>query len=338
MRRATLLATLLALACAAAASAQAVGTLAYVTGSYSGKPVLWAANLDGSGRHLLARGGQWPQVSPDGTRVAYVVGFAHAKLRVIPSAGGTARTVATNVWNYDAIHWSPDGTTLSVTTGRELGPYTLKLVNVDTGAVRTLATGRFYGLSFAPDGSGVVWSRGSSDHYPTLADLYATDLLGGPVNQLTTDHNAISPVWGPGRIVYSSQRRPKKKNDAYKLDLYTIAPDGTGRTRMTTTNPPFLMAGLTAVGWSADGKRLLAEWGGQDTDEAWRVDAATGAAKDVTGKFDGVVGYALSADGTAILARSGYFDDPNGNVVALDYVTGRATVLARRAASPSWNR
>jgi Tol biopolymer transport system component len=339
MRRA-LLAAVLAAALPAAAEAPAqipAQTLVYQTGT--SKTTLWAANWDGSGRRVLVKGGQLPVVSPNGLRVAYIVGFSNAKLRVIPAAGGAPVTVASHVWNVDAVRWAPDNATLSVTTGPELGPYTLKLVNADTGAVRSLNTGRFFGgVSFAPDGSGVVWSRAASDAYPMQADLYETDLLGGPITRLTTTRDAISPVWGPQKIVYSRERKPKKKNDADKLDLYTINPDGTGGARLTTTTVPFLLSGLTATGWSDDGTRLLAEYGGQDTSEAWRVDPATGSAKDVTGKFDSVIGYALSHDGSTILGRSGSFDDPHGKVVAIDYATGRRTVLATNASWASWNR
>lgn len=343
MRRALLAAALVAVA-PAAATAQvgspvpAVPTLAYVTGLDKGKPVLWAANADGTNKHVLVRGGMSPQVSPNGARVAYVTGFQNAQLRVIAAAGGTPVTVAKHVWSYDVIHWSPDSTTLTVATGPELGPYTLELVNVDTGAVRALAKGTFYGASFAPGGQGVVWSRASKDSYPLRGDLYETDLAGGPITALTSDHNDIYPAWGPTKIAYSRQRKSRHKNDAYKLDIYTINPDGSARARLTRTNPQILLAGLTPTQWSADGTRLLAEFGGQDTSEAWSVDPATGTAKDLTGKFDAVVGYALSADGSTVLARAGYVDDPKGKIVALDYASGHMTVLAANARDASWNR
>src|SRR4051794_21919162 len=89
----------LALAVPATATAQVVVepahvlTLAYETGAYTGKPVLWAANLDGSNRHVLAKGGQWPQVSPQGGNVAYTTGSNKQTLRVTSSLGGTPKTI-----------------------------------------------------------------------------------------------------------------------------------------------------------------------------------------------------------------------------------------------------
>jgi hypothetical protein len=92
------------------------------------------------------------------------------------------------------------------------------------------------------------------------------------------------------------------------------------------------------LAWSADGTRLAAEFGGQDTSEAWRVNPQSGAAADATGGFDGVVGWGLSRDGTTLLATTGSFDDPNGDVIALAWDGGAQAVLARHAAMPDWSR
>jgi Tol biopolymer transport system component len=329
-------ATLAAGLCAAAPAAHA--TLAYVKGAIAGKPVVWVADDNGRNARAFATGGLNPKVSPDGTQIAFVTGARRASLRIKPLAGGAARTVAKNVWNYDAVQWAPDGSRISVTTGPELGPYTLKLVDVATGRARALNQGAFYGLSFSPAGDGVVWSRAQRSTYPVQADLYRTDLAGGRIERLTRDRNATTPVWGPQVIAFDRARRSSKKGDYDKLDIYTMQADGTGVKRLTTTKPRFLLAGLSPLAWSADGRRLASEYGGQDTSEAWRVNATTGKAADATGKFDGVVGWGLSHDGRFVLASTGYFDNPDGNVVAIAWDGGRQTILARKATQPDWSR
>lgn len=335
MRRAT--AVLVAAAAALVTTATpAHATLAYVKGALEGKPVVWAAADDGSAAHSLAIGGYAPQVSPDGTQVAYVTGTRRASLKVKPAAGGQARTLATNVWNYDAIRWSPDSLHLSVVTGPELGPYTLKLIDLAAGSTRSLNKGGIYGVSFAPDGSGLVWAR-SFKAGSLAANLYTTTLDGGRVNRITGDNNAGSPVWGPQKIAFTRSRKAAKRGDYDKLDIYTINPDGTGIKRLTTTNPPFLLAGLSPLAWSADGTRLAANYSGQDTTEAWRVSAENGKAADATGSFDGVVGWGLSHDGTMLLATTGYYDNPAGNVVAIAWDGKAQTVLAKKATQPSWS-
>jgi Tol biopolymer transport system component len=313
-------------------------TLAFVRGERQGKPVVWVAADNGTQARALIAGGQAPKVTPDGTQVAFITGQRSGRLKVMPVAGGTPRTVATKVWNYDAVQWSPDGTKLSVTTGPELGPYALKLVDLATGAARTLKKGWFYGISFSPLGAGIVFSRAQAETAHVRADLYAASLTGGSVTRITHDANATYPLWGPQRIAFDRARRPAKKADYDKLEIYTLNPDGSGVTRLTHTAPRFLLAGLTPLAWSADGSRLAAEFGGQDTSEAWRVNPATGSATDATGKFDGVVGWGISRDGRFLLASTGYFDSPDGNVVAIAWDGGAQTVLARRAAQPSWSR
>jgi hypothetical protein len=331
-------AALVAAAGLAVAASPAHATLAYVRGALQGKPVLWVAADDGSGARALATGGFSPRVSPDGTQVAYVIGRRSATLKVRPVAGGPARTVATHVWNYDAIRWAPDGAKLSVTTGPELGPYRLKVADLATGATRTVARGFFAGASFAPTGGGLVFARSFRSGYPIRANLYTTAADGGAVHRITSDGNAGSPVWGPERIAFDRSRRASHRGDYDKLDIYTIRPDGSGIARMTRTHPPFLLAGLTPLAWSQDGTRLAAQYGGQDTSEAWRVNPQTGSAADATGAFDGVVGWGLSRDGSTLLATTGYYDNPAGDVLALAWDGGASVVLATRASQPSWSR
>lgn len=321
-----------------AGAAPAQATLAYVKGALQGRPVLYVAADDGSGARKLVTGAQNPKVSPDGTRVAFVTGTARATLKVKPVEGGRTRTLARNVWNYDAMQWSPDSTTLSVTTGPELGPYTLKLIDAATGRSRSLQRGFFYGASFAPDGAGIVWAKAARNTYPLRANLYTARLDGGAPDRITGDFNASQPVWGPQRIAFNRSRRAGRRGDYDKLDIYTITPEGEGIRRLTRTKPGFLLAGLSPLGWSADGTRLAANFSGQDTTEAWRVTSPEGAAVDATGGFDGIVGWDLSQDGTTILATTGNFDNPAGNVVALAWAGGAQTVLARRATTPSWSR
>lgn len=319
------------------AAAPAHATLAYVRGLSQGAPAVWVAGDDGSNARRLA-GGFAPRVSPDGAQVAYLSGRRRVDLRVRGAAGGPSRLLARNVWNYDQLQWSPDGTRLSVVTGPELGPYRLSVVTVATGASRRLARGYFHGLSFSPDGASVVFSRAFADGEPIRANLYTASLAGGGLTRITDDENATAPVWGPQRIAFNRSRPARRRGDLDKLDIYTVAPDGTERRRLTRTQVPFLLAGLVPRAWSEDGRRILAAYEGRNTSEAWRVNAETGAAADATGGFDGVAGWGLSQDGASILAATGSFGNPPGDVIAVAWDGGAPTVLARRAAQPSWSR
>jgi hypothetical protein len=68
------------------------------------------------------------------------------------------------------------------------------------------------------------------------------------------------------------------------------------------------------------------------------VNARTGAKADASGGFDGVVGWGLSRDGRFLLASTGNFDSPDGDVIALAWDGGARTVLAHHASQPDWSR
>jgi Tol biopolymer transport system component len=333
VRRAALAAVLTAATLAAPASA----TIVFEKSPF--RPTVWAAADDGSARVQLA-GGELPRISPDGTTVAYETpyrGTTRPTLRVIPAAGGESRLLLKPVWY--SFGFSPDSRTIAAVTGKEVGQKRLVLIDVASGRVRTVAHGQFSGFSFSPDSTLLVFSRALKDRYPPRSDLIVVAVAGGLPTVLTTDHRSIDPVWGAPGIAFVKLRRPTRRGDAYKQDIYLLDPATKAVRRLTTTKVPFLLSGLDPVSWSADGTRLLAEFGGQDTSYAETVDPATGTVTRAGRRADGIVGYDLSADGTTILATTGGYDpgDPH-DVVALPYTGGVPTVLVENAFSPNWTR
>jgi Tol biopolymer transport system component len=303
------------------------------------RPTVWAAADDGSARVQLADG-ELPRISPDGTTVAYETpyrGTTRPTLRVIPAAGGASRRLLNPVWY--SFGFSPDSKTIAAVTGKEVGQKRLVLIDVASGRVRTVAHGQFSGFSFSPDSATLVFSRALKDTYPPRSDLLAVPVAGGLPTVLTTDHRSIDPVWGAPGIAFVKLRKPTRRGDAFKQDIYLLDPATKLVRRITTTKVPFLLSGLDPVSWSADGTRLLAEFGGQDTSYAETVDPATGIVRRVGRRADGLVGYDLSADGTTILATTGGYDpgDPH-DVVTIPYTGGTPTVLVKNAFSPDWTR
>lgn len=120
-----------------------------------------------------------------------------------------------------------------MTTGPELGPYTLRIADLAAGTTRAVATGFFAGASFAPDGSGLAFARAFVDGHTLRANLYRVVLEGGRVRRLTSDGNAADPVWGLRRIAFDRARRATRRGDHDKLDVYTVLPDGSGRRQLT---------------------------------------------------------------------------------------------------------
>jgi hypothetical protein len=319
------------------AAAPAGATIVYEKSPF--RPAVYAAADDGSAQVKLASG-ELPKISPDGTIVAYETpyrGTTRPTLRVIAVTGGTSRLLLKPVWF--SFGFSPDSKTIAAVTGKEVGRKSLVLVDVASGSVRKIDSGQFSGLSFSPDSARLVYARAPRDEYPPHSDLFTVPVAGGAPTALTTNHRSVDPVWGAPGIAFVKLRRPTRKGDAYKQDIYlSDALTGAIR-RITTTKVPFLLSGLDPVAWSSDGLRLLAEFSGQDTSYAETVDPATGKVRRVGRFSDGIVGYDLSADGSTILATTGGYDPGDQHdVVTIPYTGGNPTVLVRNAFSPDWTR
>jgi Tol biopolymer transport system component len=335
VRRAALAAAAIAASLAAVAPARA--TIVFERSPF--RPAVYTAADDGSNRVKLADG-ELPKISPDGATVAYETpyrGSTRPTLRVVPAAGGESRRLLNPVW-YSYV-WSPDSRTIAAITGKEVGRKTLVLVDVASGQVRTVAHGQFSGFSFSPDSTQLVFARALKDTYPPRSDLLSIPLTGGLPTALTSDHRSIDPLWGAAGIAFVKLRKPTRKGDAYKQDIYILDPATRAVRRLTTTKVPFLLSGLDPVAWSADGTHLLAEFGGQDTSYAETVDPATGAARKLGSLRDGIVGWDLSADGSTVLATTGGYDPgDHHDVVSVPYAGGTPTVLIPNGFSPDWTR
>jgi Tol biopolymer transport system component len=328
-----------ALALIAAAPARA--TLVYTKGLQ--KPAVWVAADDGTGARRLVAGNS-ARISPDGQAVVYVAGAGgdNPELRELPVAGGAPRVLLTH-WIYGAFAWSADSRYIAAQAGPLNGAQRLVLIDRTTGGHRTVATGFFAGASFSPAGDQLVYSRFPSDtaRFPR-ANLAVAAVAGGAPRALTTDGRSLYPVWGPRQIAYVRYARPTgshHREDGPKYNLWLIDPAGTGQRRLTDDEVPFLLSGLVPTAWSADGTRLLAQFNGQDTTYPVTVDPVSGHERVVGSRSQGIVGMALSKDGSTILGWTLRLDDPPLQAtVTAPYAGGAPHVLVSRSAEPDWNR
>jgi Tol biopolymer transport system component len=239
---------------------------------------------------------------------------------------------------FGAFAWSPDGRYVAAQAGPLNGAQTLVLIDRAAGTARTLAKGAFYGASFSPDATQLVYSRAPREALFPVANLAVAPTAGGAARALTSDGRDQYPVWGPSRIVFDRYRHPARHGDGPKLDLWLIAPDGSGRRRLTHDKVPFLLSGLVPTAWSADGTRLLAQFGGQDTTYAVTVSPATGAERVLGTKSQGFFASALSRDGATVLGTiGGSIFGTRARVVTVPYTGGRPKTLAH-GDSADWNR
>lgn len=337
-----LLGALVAATALLALPAAAEATLVYVKNPM--KPAVFAANDNGGGAFKVGLGSN-PHVSPDGDVIAFQHESSGGKreLKLAAAAGGGSATVLPNLQDSTYVTFSPDSKLVAALRGSELGKRSLVLIDVVSGTLlRTVATGYFSGVSFSPDGTELAYSVAASEKYPQKSNVFAAPVAGGKAVQLTSDGISQAPLWGPnGKIVFVKQLGAKTRKYGPKNELYLMNANGSQQKRLTHTQVGQLLTGLVPTQWSANGQRLLAEFGGQDTSYAVTVNPKTGAQKPLDKMGDGeqgVVGTALSKDGTTVLGATGGFEPgPSHQVVTIPYGGGKPKTLVKNAFEPDWS-
>jgi Tol biopolymer transport system component len=330
MRAALIFAAVFALVSAAPARA----SLVYERGTSSLS--VWIANDDGSGARRLVTGSD-PLITPDGQHVLFTTGRDgdHPELNLVPAAGGAATPILKDV-TFGVLTVSPDSRYALATSGPLDGPRSLNLIDLTTGGSRVVATGFFTGASFSPNSLELVYSMAAHDSV-TGWNLFrtTTDVSPSPF-QITHDGLSQYPVWGPRHIAYTRIKRRGKVETTGNLAL--IDEDGGNARALTHDHVGRFLFGLVPIDWSADGTRLLANFGGQDTSYIVTVDPATGKEHVIGKKSSGYEAVALTADGNTILGTNGGpIFGRNYKVLSVPYAGGAFKTLGS-GQSPSWSR
>jgi len=335
MRAALVLATVL-LGAVLAAPAQA--RLVYVKQPASASPAVYTADDDGKAPQRLGIG-RSPAVSPDARWVAYVTVPSSSEdpeeLVLVPVAGG-ARRIVTSAKSISDLRFSPNSAQVAAIVGdRRVRIY-------DIASDRTIDTARGFirGYSFSPDGAQLAFGVATGVAVGAPSDIYVVPLdRSVERRRITTTGDALNPVWGPQEVVYDRQRRRRGEPPAYNLWATSPAGDQAPR-RLTSLKIPSLVSGLVPLELSADGRRLLAVFTGQDTSVGFTVNPLTGRTHALSQDFEtGLVGFDLSADGRTVLAHTGGPDPAaSHDVVTVPYRGGEPTVLVEGGAFPDWSR
>jgi hypothetical protein len=323
---------LLAAAFALSAAAPAQAALVYVKDPGRMDSHVWVARDDGTQPRKIGPGHS-PKVSPDGRWVAWVRSGSPDQLMMrLADRSRDARVVSRSTAVGD-LEFSPDSKSLGFVVGRRLFVYDIRARDEIKAA-----SGSLRGFSFSPDSASVVFgTAGRSDAVDAPSDLYSFTLEDKVRTRITRDRKSLNPLWGSVGILHDRMRA--RGGDAPSYNLFSIQPDGGSLERITTLRIPSLMSGLVPLELSDDGQRLLANFIGQDTQVAFRVNTQTGRTKALDDDFEnGLVGFALSADGRTVLGHTGG-PDPTArhNVVTVPYGGGDPKVLVRRAGFPDWS-
>jgi hypothetical protein len=324
--------TLLGAALALLMTAPAEATLVYVKGSAGANPRVWVAQDDGSQARRIGRG-HTPRVSEDGRWVAWIKPGSPDQLMMrLADRTRKARVVARSSL-IGEFAFSPDSKSVGLVLSRRLFVYDIR----ERDEVR-VASGSIRGFSFSPDSRSVVFgTAGRNDALDAPSDLFSVALEDRTRQRITRDRKSLNPLWRPQGIIHD--RMNAREGDAPSYNLFEIQPDGGSLRRITSLRIPSLLSGLVPLEASANGNRLLAQFIGQDTSVAFRVNPTTGKNKSLDTDFEnGLVGFDLTADGRTVLGHTGG-PDPSArhDVVTIPYGGGEPRVLVRRAAFPDWN-
>lgn len=251
-----------------------------------------------------------PQISPDGSRIAYVrvaVDAAEDRyttaLWIVPAGGGAARALTFGLFDGQP-RWSPDGKRLAFVRSPEAGkPGQLWLMPMAGGgeAVRLTELPKGAGnAAWSPDGRRIAFTSGTN---PALD---------------TPEAEAAKAKNAPGRIVgrpmvqldNAGALDPEHADHLWVVDLAVDGLSAAGPPRPLTTGP----WSETEPAWTPDGGRVLflsdrrrEPWFGPEDGDVWSVDAARSepTADDVT----------LVADLTGALQR--FAVGPDGRILAV---------------------
>lgn len=316
--------------------------IAYVTGGVSSVPDVRIADLSGSGARSLGPGTH-PLLSPDGSIVAASSsGPVGPALTLYATSGSGARRIgdasrATAL----ATTWSPDSRYLAaiLTSANPADDSGSGLVVIDSRTlhVQVVARGPIYGASFAPDGSDrIVYSSASSATISSPVDLHVVGPGGSGATQLTHDGRSLNPVWGRSGIAFDREQLRPAALPAYQVWLMAV--DGSRLIQLTNLNAPPLFNGLVPLGFS-DGNRLLAQYEGQNTSDAWVIDIGTRQVRQILIDGQPVTAAAVARrGGTALVDLGGYPNPPDqGRIEELPLAGGRAHLLIAHGSQPSWN-
>jgi hypothetical protein len=295
-------------------------------------------------------------LAPDGTRVLTLsTGPAQATLTLYRTTRrGAPRAVARLAAPRFApdgarlLSWSPDSRYVALTADESSAAgeqSALLVLDVRTGALRTIAAGDFLGVSFAPTlPDRLVYSDASVTQLDDGESLlYETSANGGRTRELTRSGLASVPAWGAHGIVFAKLLRLGSENSSPLYGLWQIEPSGRGLHRIGAfaSGPPDANSTGAALWLSGDGDRLVGDFYSPDSlfrrVDVWALSLTRRHRSPLPVTVPGatVLAEGISRNGRTILLRER--ESGASEIVALAWAGTRQSVLAASAAEASWN-
>ncbi len=252
-----------------------------------------------------------PQISPDGSRVAYVrrsmdimSDQARSNIWIVSANGRDHRPLLSGTDSYTSPRWSPDGDRLAYVASAEGRGAELYLRWMDSGQTALLSN-----LPESPDD--IAWS-------PDGSQIAFTSFVRSEGPKLATPPEAPEGAeWAPPFIVIDSlnyRADGRGYLETGNTHIFVIPADG-GTPRQLSSGD-YNHGGPLA--WSPDGESIVFSSNREDdwefnrrNTELWSIDVADGELQQLTNRFGPDTSATYSADGKR-LAYLGYDDKKMG--------------------------
>jgi Tol biopolymer transport system component len=221
---------------------------------------IYSVAPDGTGLKRLWSG-ESPTLSPNGKRIAFVVGSPGSQLWTMNADGSDAHAVPIPIAASLLIQptWSPDGKKIAFSAFINGGGGLVYVVNADGTNFHEVTKGFAVYPAWSPDGR---WIAFDSFNNPALYDpindpvgIFVAHPDGTGLHRLTPQESGAEqyPLWSrDGKSLIYSRLSPDWKSQRFYVQaLWEVRADGTGARQLTRG---FIDV---AGGFSPDGKQLV---------------------------------------------------------------------------------